>query len=359
MPNLRSPQIYDATAPCLEGATVETKALLARIRNTNGHLLLGAERSISLSGVVSQEVEQMIQITDGHKPAVVGYVLQAGATNNTPQIQKDYADGAIIALLDHIPNPVTWTGWSSYSFNAGTNSETSGAKDLSAGNAALVACLPGGAQRARWLSYIDTCAAWLNSLVDYSGKKIPVVLRALHEQMGAWYWWHGYDSKSTLVSLFQDYVDRLRYNGVTNVLICWNTTVNSGAGTAYTYADYSPLYPGDSYCDIIGVNVYSEQAGGSLRHGWIRSGFAANAQLAGERNKPLTIPEMGFVVSAGSWSATSEDFWYEVVLPDLKANFRSARWLQFWDTKWGPFQLSSSNLPGAKKMLSDPIWITR
>ena len=354
MSYLNTPQIFDKTLPCISSSTEETKNTLLKIRNTNRHVLLGAQR---LMGSPNEPELMEIQL-GGRKPAVVGYERQNGQAKIRDFIKSDYEAGSIITLLDHTPNPLSYDGWTTYNPEIGSSPEVNGSKDISQGSNALSACLPGGAQRDRWLSYLDGLAAFLNTLTDGNGEKIPVVLRPLHEQMGNWYWWHQYSTKAQLVSLWQDYVDRLRFNNVSNVLICWCTTVNNVGGTTFTYADYNPLYPGDNYCDMVGVDLYSEQPGGSLRHGWLRNGYLANVQIAGEHNKPLTIPEMGFSNSAQSWSATTEDFWSEVILPDLKSNFVGARWLQFWNDKWGPCQLDSPNSPGAVKMFKDSYWKT-
>lgn len=352
MPNLRVPQIVDSVAPVLSGATAETKAVLSEIRNSNRHILLGALRTKS----AVTEPENLAGIMGGRKSWATAYDVQEGFDWLTAKISADYATGSQIMLHDHMPNPVTWSGWGSYSQAAGSAPASNGVYDMSQGAAALTACLAGGAQRARWLAYLDGLCTFFNSLVDSGGKKIPVIFRPLHEQVGKWFWWHG---SATLVSLWQDYVARLQYNGVTNVIMVWCTTVNSVGGTLFNYTDYLALYPGDAYCDVIGCDIYSNAVGGSLRHGWVASGWAGNVQLAGERNKPLIIPEMGFQASATDWSATNEDLWTAVILPYIKSNLYQARALMFWSPPFGPTTSSPQNSAGAAQAMQDPIWITR
>ncbi len=354
MPNLRNPQIFDSTLPIISGATAETCGVLRTLRNTNRSILL-----MALKTAAAQSEPDNVAALAGGKPWAVAYDCQEGFSILRPWILAGHEDGAVIGLHDHMPNPVTWSGWAAYDQNLGSHPGTNGVGDLSQGDAVFTAILPGGAQRARWLAYLDTLCAFFNSLVDSSGKKIPVIFRPLHEQLGYWFWWHGYSSKSRLVALWQDYVDRLRVNGVTNVLMLWCVTVNSVGGTIFTYSDFQPLYPGDTYVDIVGVDIYDNTVGGSLRPGWVRSGWNACVQLAGERNKPLTVPEMGFQVSATAYSATNEDFWTDIVLPYIKSNLYQARSLMFWSPPFGPTTTSSQNHAGAKKMMSDAVWFKR
>lgn len=339
------PQIYDRTAPVISGATAETKAVLTTIRNTNRQILIGSQKEASV-----------IQALSGRLPVLYGFEYQDGQTANTAAIVSAYNSGAMIGISDHMPNFVTYAGMGGYSHAAGSNPQSNGCYDKSQN--VLTEILPGGSKNAAFLAYVDAVCTWLSSLVGADGKKIPVLWRPLHEANGDWFWWHNKTGAAQYVTAFQYYVDRMRANGVTNALIVWCPTVNTVGGTLLYYADINPFSPGATYCDVVGLDIYSNAAGGSLRHGWVRSGYAAAEQIAGELNKPMGLAEIGFQNSAWNWSATTESFWDVVVLRQIKAEMPAVRYAMFWNDVFAP-GVGKSTSDGAVRMLADPYCVLR
>lgn len=95
--------------------------------------------------------------------------------------------------------------------------------------------------------------SWFFSLIDtmltpvFMELDFPVIFRPFHEMNGNWFWW---GSKAIdpeqYVELYRATVDRIRKNGVKNVIFCWSPD------TRLT----DEYYPGDDYVDIIGLDVY-------------------------------------------------------------------------------------------------------
>lgn len=91
------------------------------------------------------------------------------------------------------------------------------------------------------LDDIDAIAIQLLRLQDAG---VPVLWRPLHEASGGWFWWgaHGADSyKSLWILLYDRLVTHWQLN---NLIWIWN-----GQNAAW--------YPGDSYVDIIGEDIYA------------------------------------------------------------------------------------------------------
>lgn len=341
--HLSKAQAYDVVAPILPNSTAETKALLRRIRNTNRKALVGSHGAWNT----------ISSLSGGRYPAIYGFEHQAGRNTIGPQIVSANAAGSIITLSDHMPNVVNWAGYGAYNPNTGSDPQSNGCYDRSTNVTAQI--LAGGAPQAAFDSYVNSLADWISSLMDADGKKIPVLLRPLHEQNGDWFWWHKIANAAELVSLTQRYIGLLQARGVTNAVIVWCPTANNAVGTPLYYADINPFFPGASYCDVIGLDIYSNALNGSLRHGWVRSAYAASEQIAGENNKPLGLAELGFGESAWLWTYTSESFWDQVVFPQIKAEFASVRYIAFWNGQWAP-GIGKATSDGAAAMLSDSYW---
>lgn len=343
--NLATPQAYDATTPVITNATLETKSVLSLIRNTNRKVLIG-----------SQGDWEVIQQLSGKKPVIYGFEYQNGQTYLTPVIKAAYDEGAIITLCDHMPNFYTWAGMGTYSHLVGSNPQTNNCYDKSQNT--MTQCLPGGSVNATFLSYLDTVCSWINSLVGSDGKKIPILYRPAHECNGDWFWWHNRTGAAQYVQFFQYIIDRFRTNGVTNVNVVWCPTVNTSGGTPLYYADINPYFPGGTYCDIVGLDIYSNAVGGSYRHSWVRSGYTATEQISGENNKPMSLAETGFQDSAWNWNSTPEGFWDTVIWGQLKAEMPAVRYVMFWNSNFAP-GMTKTTTQSAMNMLNDPISILR
>ena len=103
---------------------------------------------------------------------------------------------------------------------------------------------------------------WFFNVIDtlltptFKNLGFPIIFRPFHEMNGHWFWWGKNNiSPEEYVQLYRLTVNRLRENGVDNLLYAWSP--DTRLDTAY--------YPGDEFVDICGLDVY--EPGCSPYHG--------------------------------------------------------------------------------------------
>ncbi|RKD88232.1 mannan endo-1,4-beta-mannosidase [Mangrovibacterium diazotrophicum] len=128
-------------------------------------------------------------------------------------------------------------------------------------------------------------------------KNIPVIWRPLHEAAGniyeyaggtAWFWW-GADGAEAYKSLWIYMFNYFEAEGLNNLIWVWTTQTKDDA-----------FYPGDTYVDIVGRDIYN-QSSASV----IAAEFASIQETYS--NKMITLSECGSVSTIPSqWSAGAQ-----------------------------------------------------
>ncbi len=233
-------------------ATTETQALYTQLQDAQGNYMYFGQHKFIEYTADAGEVCDAYQIT-GKYPYVMGHDYREyyfdGDTKGTrveylKHIRTHYRNGGIIQLSWHMINPVT--------YNAGTYNPTGTGSAWDDAADTVSKILPGGADRATYLGYLDSFAAWCNSLTDDRGNLIPLVFRPFHECDGGGFWWGDNTpsscSDAEYITLYQDLVTYVRdTKGVHNII--WAYTPNH-------WATFTDRYPGDNYVDVIGVDIY-------------------------------------------------------------------------------------------------------
>ena len=80
--------------------------------------------------------------------------------------------GGVVSFSWHLDNPLTGK-------DAWDVSDTT----------VVASILPGGVHHAKFISWLDAVAAFMNTLETEEGTKIPVIFRPWHEHTGSWFWW--------------------------------------------------------------------------------------------------------------------------------------------------------------------------
>ncbi|MFV0590103.1 MAG: glycosyl hydrolase [Draconibacterium sp.] len=138
---------------------------------------------------------------------------------------------------------------------------------------------------------LEEMAAYLKLLRD---KNIPVIWRPLHEAAGniyeyqggtAWFWW-GVDGAEAYKKLWIYMFDYFKEQGLNNLIWVWTTQTNDNA-----------FYPGNSYVDIVGRDIYNNTDAASI------AGQFSSIQQE-YPTKMVTLSEMGNVATiSAQWSA--------------------------------------------------------
>jgi len=260
------------------------------------------------------------------------------------RIKAHYAAGGVVWMSHHAGNPVTGSF-----FQAPTSASegvTGSMYDLNGD--ALVNCLEGGSRRTEFLAYVDAMATFFNNLRADTGELIPVVWRAFHEADQAWGWWMGGGtSGASYVQFFRDIVDRLRANGVRNVLMDNNRQITASIPNA-------AYFPGQTYCDIISADWYEDQSDtstvGGLTTFFAADGFLSMVNAVDGYFKPRFFPELGARYAAqsksGYWN-TNTGFYH-------RDRFRNSAGFNVWRSPWGP-KAGMTTAADFAAMVADPF----
>jgi mannan endo-1,4-beta-mannosidase len=112
---------------------------------------------------------------------------------------------------------------------------------------------PGSKLNKKWLGQIDVIAGYLKQLRDAG---VTVFWRPYHEMNGVWFWWGNKKGDNGISKLWRMMYDRFtNYHHLNNLIWVWgaNGLRDIPFDEAYDYKDY---YPGASYVDILGADVY-------------------------------------------------------------------------------------------------------
>lgn len=128
------------------------------------------------------------------------------------------------------------------------------------------------------------------SLKQLQDAGIAVIWRPFHEASGGWFWW-GKDAESSK-ALWIAMFDYFQAQGVNNLIWVWTSQ-----------GDDSDWYPGDSYVDIIGRDLYNNDAGECT------SAYLGSFATYG--HKVISLTECGTVgLLSEQWAAGARWAWF-------------------------------------------------
>jgi mannan endo-1,4-beta-mannosidase len=239
----------------------------------------------------------------GDYPAVMGFDLghlELGRTHNLDsvsfdrirfEIQQQFKRGGMITLSWHLNNPLT--GGSSW--------------DISNPNV-VKSILKGGEKHDLFISWLDELVIFFKSLKTDKGQIIPVLFRPWHEHTGSWFWWgENFCSPEEYKSLWIMTHDYFESKGVNNLLYAYSP------GSEGTDGIYMKKYPGDTYVDLFGLDIYqfSNQQPGEFAN-QLDFFLAYITKLGIKYNKPIALTETGYrKIPDFTW-------WTKTLLPVLE-----------------------------------------
>lgn len=327
--------LFSSCKPASSGSavTADTNASQA-VKNFCGYLgVLKATRKILVGQFVHNAVYYSTEYSStftplvsgtGKNPAVMGidYDLANVTSSTLPSLTginslaKSFASGGgVIQLLWTTRNP-----WSGGTTGAGDRTNFGALSDLyTSGNSAY----------AQFLTQLDHLAA---GLLDLQTAGVIVLFRPFHEMNGNWFWWGNRDA-SQFASLWQ-YVFRYltTTKGVHNLIWAYTPSQKYSASMAAEDA----LYPGASYVDVVGIDVYLDN--------FTIAGYSTVKALG----KPLILAEVG----AATPNNLSFDF--TAMLASLKSNYSDIVYFMSWNGNWAMIK----NI-GATSVMSDSKIVTR
>ena len=235
------------------GRTQRTENLLANLReiSANGYLVGHQDDPVYGVGWVGDSCRSDVKSVCNDYPAVIGFDLghlELGDSLNLDgvpfdrmkqEIIRQYDRGGMVTLSWHLDNPLT--GGSAW---VKPDSLTDQEKQT------VASVLEGGECHDKFLGWLDTLASFLNSLETSYGVKVPVLFRPWHEHTGSWFWWgQNLCTTEQYKALWKYMFNYLKAEGFDNLIWVW---------TSQTGDDN--WYPGDAYVDIVGRDLYGDNA---------------------------------------------------------------------------------------------------
>ena len=139
------------------------------------------------------------------------------------------------------------------------------------------------------MSDIDFVAGMFKKLQD---QNVPAIWRPLHEAAGGWFWW-GAKGAAPCKKLYQIMYDRMvNHHGIKNLVWMWTREPNDNS-----------WYPGDSYIDIVGRDVYKQGDHSSQISEWNAMNTLYGAKKMVTLSEVGSIPDVSnLVADKAAWS---------------------------------------------------------
>ena len=236
----------------------------------------------------------------GDYPAVMGFDLggiEVGDQKNLDsvpfqrireQLVAHVERGGVVTLSWHPRNPLTGgTAW---------DVKTPGV---------VKSILPGGAQHAKFQTWLQRVGDFIGSLKDSKGNLVPVIFRPWHENNGSWFWWgqqHCTDEEfHALWNMLQDEMD---HRGFTNLL--WSYSPNLDG--SWTQERFLKRYPGNHRVTLIGEDAYQWGTEEDFRR-QVTADLDFLSRFARDNGKLLAMTECGLK------NMTDTTWWSRVLKP--------------------------------------------
>lgn len=189
-----------------------------------------------------------VLLTCGDYPAVMGFdlgKLELDSPDNIDGVPFDrmrqeivaqYERGGVVTLSWHPWNPVN--GENAWNFEGECVKKVLGAdKDV----------------KKKFDSWLEKVAEYIKTLKTADGKLVPVIFRPWHEMNGGWFWWGAnVCTPAEYNLLYTKTYSALTAAGCNNIVWAWSPNL----GSEKTVEKFLERYPGDSFVDLIGVDVY-------------------------------------------------------------------------------------------------------
>lgn len=235
----------------------------------------------------------------GDWPAVMSFDLghlELGNDNNLDGVPFDrirqesvaqYMRGGMVSFSWHADNPLT--GKDAWDVSDST---------------AVRSVLPGGANHAKFIAWLDRVADFFNSIKTQDGVKVPVLFRPWHEHTGSWFWWgQALCTDEEYDALWQMTYKRMREKGADQLLWAYSPGIEPKDS-----AEYMRRWPGDGIVDVIGVDCYQYENRDEYLANLDRS-LRIMTAVSKAHGKPMAVTETGYE------SVPDAEWWTKTLMP--------------------------------------------
>ena len=285
--------------------THEAEAMLATLRALPGQgVFMFGHHDDPMYGIgwVGDEGRSDVKSVCGDYPAVMSFDLghlELGNDKNLDGVPFDkirkesvaqYERGGMVSFSWHADNPLT--GKDAWDVSDST---------------VVRSVLPGGANHAKFIAWLDRVADFLNSIKTDDGVKVPVLFRPWHEHTGSWFWWgQALCTDSEYDALWQMTYKRMLAKGATQLLWAYSPGIEPR-----DEAEYLRRWPGDCIVDVIGVDCYQYENRDEYLANLDRS-LRIMTAVSKAHGKPMAVTETGYE------SVPDAEWWTKTLMPVIE-----------------------------------------
>lgn len=253
-------------------------------------------------GWVGDEGRSDVKSVCGDYPAVMSFDLghlELGHDRNLDGVPFDkirresvaqYERGGMVSFSWHADNPLT--GKDAWDVSDST---------------AVRSVLPGGANHAKFIAWLDRVADFLNSIKTKDGVKVPIMFRPWHEHTGSWFWWgQALCTDDEYDALWQMTYQRMREKDATQLIWAYSPGIEPR-----DEAEYLRRWPGDSIVDVIGVDAYQYEDRAAYIANLDRS-LRIMTAVSKSHGKPMAVTETGYE------SVPDAEWWTKTLMPVIE-----------------------------------------
>lgn len=268
------------------------------VRKAKG-IMLGHQDALAYGSMwYGEKGRSDVKSVCGDYPAVVGWDIanvELGEALNIDSVKFQ-------TIVEYIQITNEMGGVSTISWTARNPVEDSAVQDP------VSAILTQKKYKDKYVSYLDKLAAFFIDLKDKEGNHIPVIFRPFHNPNVETYWWNINNcTTAEYKKLWQMTVDYLRKMKKVDNLV-------------FALSLYNPLsteeilncYPGDEYVDIIGSDLYLEQANDPMGKMYVENLNKTLAVITDVSDKKNKIPAL---TDTGMEGIKIPNFFSELVYP--------------------------------------------
>lgn len=254
------------------------------VKRMNQGIMLGHQDALAYGSMWYGEIGRSdVKSVCGDYPAVVGWDL--GKVEKKAILNVDSVSFANIKkyVLDmYQMNGVSTFNWS----------VDSPIQDSTATSGSIASVLPGNPNHNIYIGYLDELANFFLELKNEKGDYIPVIFRPFNDPETTSHWWNTREnSVEDYRSLWCMTVDYLRNTKkIHHVLYAYSLYSPESA------SDFADFYPGDTYVDIIGVNLYldlEQDMDGTQYKKNLNRSLQSASDFAEKHNKITALTETG------------------------------------------------------------------
>ncbi|MBR3966332.1 MAG: hypothetical protein IKJ91_04565 [Clostridia bacterium] len=323
-------------------------SVLTKVYEDKDHIIIG-EQSRGTSACIEYAIE-IFEAATGEKPGIIGIDLQTFGMGILAQPEPYTISNIICDAVDYVANGGILTFSAHWENPSGNYPDEDnryrgvlGYDNTKAGYEKAFTDLltPGTEYNKKWMEEIDREIEFFLAL---KANGVPAVWRPLHEANSNWFWFSTTQAGNTLDASYIKNIwyyiyDYFAEKGIDNLLWCFapNYSSNTEDIPGQTKMSTTYLYPGDKYCDIVGVDWYTQ---GNLEL-MDEGGYL---QLTDASKKPGALTEFGATGTATNEEGRADPELYSSInvlrdLNMLRDDGYSFIYLMTWGGSWSFAQM--------------------